>query len=450
MKPVQTPAKVLVVGQALLDVILPESRCDPWLRLGGVVHSARALWAIGCEFGVAFTAPDYLVNDIVGYAEALGSKSSQLIGAVARAPNVVLVRNATEHGPQGYEFLLRDQLSCSLDPTAVGTALDADAWTDVLLIPGGFELGGILDALSERRCRVHIDANFEPRDWAVLGRLRRPLDTLMLSTSSARFKDALGGNVSRLVEAARATSTTRLLFKENRGGSRLFDLRKDTVTQAPAHLGPIVHSVGVGDCFDAVFVALRNALGDDAALGYSSWVAAEYGATVDPDGFRARALAWLRVPPNEVLSMEGAKLPWEDRQQVQVYIAAPDFDFVDRTPVDRLAESLAYHNFRPRLPVREFGQVEPNADEQRRRELCESDLALLQQCSMLVAVLLYDDPGTLIELGIAVAKGMPTIVYDPYRRAENLMLTGCPDLVSPHLDEVIDAVFDAAQRVARR
>ena len=91
-----------------------------------------------------------------------------------------------------------------------------------------------------------------------------------------------------------------------------------------------------------------------------------------------------------------------------------------------------------------------NASEERRQTLCDADMRLLDECQLLVAVMLYDDPGTLIEIGIAVEREIPVIVYDPYSRADNLMLTQLPFCVSSDLDQVISAVFDRASLVARK
>jgi hypothetical protein len=68
-------------------------------------------------------------------------------------------------------------------------------------------------------------------------------------------------------------------------------------------------------------------------------------------------------------------------------------------------------------------------------------MQLLDECQLMVAVFLYEDPGTLVEIGIACERNMPVVVYDPYRRARNLMLIQLPALVSASLDEVVSAVF---------
>jgi nucleoside 2-deoxyribosyltransferase len=187
---------------------------------------------------------------------------------------------------------------------------------------------------------------------------------------------------------------------------------------------------------------------DEAALAYSSSVAAEYAATTFPDDFKQGVDRSLSIPPDVISQLKGVSLPWEDRPQHHIYIAAPDFDYVDRTPIDRLVEALRYHNFSPRLPVREHGQMGVRADRARKRQLCAADLRLLDECSILIAVLIENDPGTLIEIGIAVERGMPVVVYDPYSRADNLMLTELPSLVSPNLDSVISTVFKHISELA--
>jgi hypothetical protein len=155
-------------------------------------------------------------------------------------------------------------------------------------------------------------------------------------------------------------------------------------------------------------------------LSYASAIAAEYASTTVPEIFRDMTQQWLAIPEDEIVGLAGTSLPWEIRPSLHVYIAAPDFAHVDRRPIEDAVASLKYHNFVPRLPVREHGQMGLNATVQRRQSLCEADLRLLDECKLMLAVLLYDDPGTLIEIGIAVERGIPVIVFDPYGRAETL------------------------------
>jgi nucleoside 2-deoxyribosyltransferase len=239
-----------------------------------------------------------------------------------------------------------------------------------------------------------------------------------------------------------------VLLKENRGGSRLFGPKtSSTVVTVPAQVRPILHSVGVGDCFNAVFVALRHRHGTRAALNYASSIAAEYASTIQPEEIQDAATAVLRIDPGEIRELSGVQLPWERRPAINVYIAAPDFDWVDRKPIEELKEALEYHNFTPRMPIRENGQMRAEDPPAEKSRIAMADMTMLQECRLMVAVMLYDDPGTLIEIGLALERNMPTLVYDPYGRASNLMLTQLPNVVSSDLDEVIAGVFTLASKV---
>lgn len=204
----------------------------------------------------------------------------------------------------------------------------------------------------------------------------------------------------------------------------------------------VIHSVGVGDVFDAIYVT-SHFLGDDLQkkMVLSSWIAAEYAVTTFPDDFKKGVSRVLKSDINELVKLSGVSLPWEFRRFINIYIAAPDFSFVDVALIDQLDKALSYHNFIPRRPIKENGQMEEGASKARKQELFAKDMEILQECALLIAVLLYNDPGTLIELGYAAAKGIPTIVYDPYNIATNCMLTELPDILTDDLDEVLTEVF---------
>ncbi len=215
----------------------------------------------------------------------------------------------------------------------------------------------------------------------------------------------------------------------------------------PAQVANIKHSVGVGDCFDAALICLSDSNNNKSSLAYAASIAAEYAATTYPDDFRNAVKGVISIPSDEIASMKGISLPWGHRSDLNIYIAAPDFDYVNVRHIDHLAECLSYHNFKPRLPVRENGQMGEDASKERRLRLKNEDLKLLDDCQILVAVNLFDDPGTLIEIGIACERGMPVIVYDPMERATNLMLTELPALTSSSLDDVITKVFECGARL---
>ncbi len=334
----------------------------------------------------------------------------------------------------------------ALDHGAVEAAVATEGVTDVLIFPGDYDLSTVLGIIGRRPLRVHIDVAYNVNRLDLLRSLGRAVSTLILSTSSMFFVQTFGGSVQAMKDAALGGHSDALLFKENRGGARLFT-RDGGCIDIPAYVRPVLHSVGVGDCFNAVYVALRQELGDALALRYSSAIAAEYGATSHDNTFKEGAEAVRKIPSVEMAMLQGVSLRWEDRQSVSLYIAAPDFATVDRNPLERLVEALQYHNFKPQLPVRENGELPPRATPEQRRAVFDADLRLLTECSLVVAVMLYDDPGTLVEIGMAAERGMPVIVYDPFGIVRNPMVTESAAEISTSLDVVIGAVFREVGRI---
>ena len=436
--------RICLLGQTLVDVTLSPTSPTK-MRLGGIAHAARALWALDAMYTAGFVCPAYLSGQSGDFLAAHGALESVCIGVVDGAPNIMLVTHAEEAGPQGYELLLRDNHVVSLEVEALDRVLDDPDLTAVLAFPDA----GYFEALAPRlpidHPRLYLDGDLDPArlgEWGLGG----CVDTVILSTSSRTFMSTYGATVERLRYAAVPGAANALLFKENRGGSRLFTA-EGCVATVPAHVRPVVHSVGVGDCFDAAFCVLRHTQDDRTALAYASAIAADYASTTYPETFKAAVAATLAVPPSEIVELAGVVAAWERRREHPIYVAAPDFDWVDRRPVDQLAEALSYHGFVARLPVRENGQLGVDATSADRQRVAEADLRVLSECSLLVAVLLFDDPGTLVEVGLALERGLPVIVYDPYRRAANPMLTQLPTRVATTLDETIAAVFEVVGRL---
>lgn len=429
-----------LIGQVFLDFVKGRDP-EPMMRLGGIMHAARALWAMSVGFGFGYIAPEYMQDDTETFAGRYGAVSIKSIGTISRCPNVVVVGEAREIGSQQYDYLLREQSVYHANSGALKELVGNVEFTDFILFPGGFSLGPVLQELSATNARVYADINFIPKELAELSALGRKLSSVILSTSSEVFLDVCGGDPRKMtLELGKYADS--ILLKENRGGSRLFKLDATTaVLDTPAQTRAVVHSVGVGDCFDVVFAVQRRAYDDKPALAYASFAAAEYASYFEDSAVKQSVSAALLIAPSTIAEMPGVTLPWEMRKDINIYLAAPDFDYVDTTPLDAVAEALTYHNFSVRRPVREHGQARPDSPPSEKRRLAVADIDLLNRCDMLVAVLLYDDPGTFIEVGVALEKQIPVIVFDPFNRATNLMLTELPVLVSSDLDRIIAEVF---------
>ncbi|MBS1519928.1 MAG: nucleoside 2-deoxyribosyltransferase [Bacteroidetes bacterium] len=430
-------SKICLIGDVVVDITLKTSEEGIKLRLGGIIHAARCLWALNIEFDVGYFAPSYLDESIEKYLKSLGCNEILKLGTVNGAPYVFLINEAKEVGDQGYEFILRDDIKLEYYSSAIDK-LGSNNYDDLLFISGNYEFDIIKSKTT--KSRIHIDVANNLTDLSLFKDLTNKLSTLFISTSSELFRNLYKNDFMGFKDHF-TDITERLILKENRGGSRAFDFETNELVSVPAQTRPIVHSVGVGDVYNASYICHYPMLTYESALNISSWVAMEYATTTYPDDFKTGVKRILKSNIDELVCMGGVNLPWESRKQINIYIAAPDFDFINTAPIELLVESLKYHNFSPRRPIKENGQMEKDASSTRKRELFTNDIRLLDQCKMLIAVLLYNDPGTLIEIGFAAARSKPVMVYDPYKIAENCMLTELPILVSSDLDEIISQVF---------
>jgi nucleoside 2-deoxyribosyltransferase len=99
--------------------------------------------------------------------------------------------------------------------------------------------------------------------------------------------------------------------------------------------------------------------------------------------------------------------------------------------------------------VRENGQVNEAMHYSEKMAVFSKDMELLSNCSIMIAVLLYNDQGTLVEIGNYQAAGKPIILYDPYKIANNMFLrNACTEYCNTR-SEVIDAVFGEMNRMVK-
>lgn len=424
---------ICLVGDILTDVTLATSTTPYKMRLGGIAHAARGLWAMGVEYSVAYFAPSYMEGQIVDYLSHFGCKAFHKIGNVTGCPYTMLISEAKEIGNQGYEFLYRDCISIDYNEKEL---IKLREYEELFMISGNYDLNKMLEYTNLEQ-KIHTDVANNVKIVEQLSSERK-MNTLFVSTSSDLFHDLFStideffSNLSHFAE--------RIVLKENRGGSRVFDTLTGEFFQIPSQTSTITHSVGVGDVYDCAVIAAPAATFKER-LYIAPWISMHYAKTTFCDNFKDAVAGVLKTPVASLMEFEGCILPWESRERCQIYIAAPDFDFLDTSLIDGLCGSLTYHHFNPRRPVKENGQMTIDASTHEKQRLFHGDMQLLDNCNMLVAVLLNNDPGTLIEIGMAVQRGLPTIVYDPYDIARNCMLTESPTLLSNDMDAIISRVF---------
>src|SRR5690606_17319475 len=98
----------LILGEISVDVTLASSSNPYKMRLGGIVHIARACWAMGVDYTIAYISPEYLDETIIDFLKSLNCFKVVKIANVTGCPNVLLIENVKEELNQGYQHLLRE------------------------------------------------------------------------------------------------------------------------------------------------------------------------------------------------------------------------------------------------------------------------------------------------------------------------------------------------------
>ncbi|MDQ8747731.1 nucleoside 2-deoxyribosyltransferase [Elizabethkingia miricola] len=424
--------KVCLVGDVIVDVTLKNNNDDLKMRLGGIIHSARAFWAISYDFGIGYISPTYLDTRIFDFSSHLNNPKLIKVADTLNAPNLILIEEAREIGDQGYELILREEIEYKYHD------FDFDKFEKILITSGQFDIRKILDKTEDKQVSIEL-ANL---DYQQILDLNYKFNNIYISTSSHIFKTFIESQTFTFEAFSGLFKDicNTLIFKENRGGTRAYNFIENRIYQVSSQTKPIQHSVGVGDVFNAIFEAsIHNDIQKDLAL--SSFVAMEYASTTFPVNFKNSVEQLLKIDINDLVNLQGVILNWEMRNAINIYIAAPDFDFVDTRLIDKLADSLIYHNFSPRRPVKENGQMKEEYTIEQKKEFYIKDHEILNDCKIVIAVLLYNDPGTLVEIGIASERKIPVLLYDPYNIAKNCMLTNSCKIVTNNMDEIISEVF---------
>lgn len=112
----------------------------------------------------------------------------------------------------------------------------------------------------------------------------------------------------------------------------------------------------------------------------------------------------------------------------KVYVAGPLFNSLERGYLEQITAALEQAGYDTFLPHRDAGILGDLSDIRERRRIYHGDLAALEACDLLVALLTGadHDSGTCGELGYMVAKGKPCFgITDDVRRLNNLIWGLC-------------------------
>lgn len=434
---------LLLVGEIIVDYTLPRPGQECKLRLGGIAHAARGLWASGIRYAVAAICPKYLVNSAKNYLKCHGCADFIWLGEVNGSPNVIIIGDPTEVSDQGYEDLLREEKEVTLLP--VGDKLKP--YSNIVIFPGKFHLPELRKLFSEK-IKCHVDIAYDIKNLSDLFPYIGSINSIIISTSSELFLNYGHNDINALIDFINPLGANVFLLKENRGGSRLFDLKNGTTEEIYATLTETVNSVGVGDVYSAVFAGLIDH-GHTEAVWRGASAATRYAQTTYPDDLKRDITRDLKLSVDTIRGLGGTFLPWHDRRRYSIYLAAPDFSYIEKPELDGAINALEYHNFHVRRPILENGQLPPDSNLSTLASTYCMDVSLLDQCDIVFAVPLAKDPGTLFEIGMAVQMGKPVVTFDPRNENKNTMIMAGSTAYSNNLDHCINSIFQSLSNIRR-
>ena len=440
--------KILIIGEVFVDNHLDMKENGSYIvRLGGIFHAIRACAALDLEYAFAYYAPTYLEKDVQKYSKVLNSSKSYRLGLVDKAPNVFLIGGSDESGKQLYNNVLCNQAEY-IHEYDMSRVLEEFNPTDILIFPGRYGTKEILNNLLEFQGCIHIDFNYDSED--ILHFTNNNITTAILSTSSTSLSSYFDdNNYDALIDFFGNKNIKKLLIKENKGGSCLYDYASKMWYQSPAYLDRIMHSVGVGDVYNVAYIYDKFPENIEKTMKFSAWSSVFYAKTMCYETFKEQ-MHLLMQNADEQTELMGIRVPWLFRKKINIYMAAPDFNYVDTSKLNELVGALKYHNFNPRLPIRENGQITNDMNIHEERVIFSKDIELLEECDFMIATLLYNDQGTLVEIGTYQAQGKTVILYDPNKLLNNMFLKYSCNKYCQNLSEVMNAVFEITGRVVNK
>lgn len=235
-----------------------------------------------------------------------------------------------------------------------------------------------------------------PRDLMGLDMSWLTADSWALVANAAETV-ALGGGGGVEEAARRLLEDTGAQVVVTKRGA-LGALVTDANGQSPIPVFPTerVRPIGSGDVFAAAFAHhwCEGGLDPAEAAVKASLGAAAYCGS-NRDDF---SLAWdVDLKPLRV-------------DRAKVYLAGPFFDLAQRWLVELTRDALHGLGAEVFSPLHDVG---PGGD-----EVAEADLAGLDECGAVLALLDGDDVGTVFETGYARARGVPVVSYSTRHSAE--------------------------------
>ncbi|MEO9623693.1 MAG: PfkB family carbohydrate kinase [Qipengyuania citrea] len=261
--------------------------------------------------------------------------------------------------------------------------------------------------VTARRAVYDPQSAFDPRPFHENGSTADELALILNAFEARRLTNET--EPERMVEALIEKQDASIVVLKL-GGHGAIVATRTSRTRVPAYRSDTVWKLGAGDVFSAAFTKFWacDGLEPTEAADLASRSVSVYASTRSLPIPAKKELAALDLSP--VTPSSG-----------RVYIAAPFFTLADLWLVEEIRQRLLDMGVGVFSPLHDVGLGTA-------QEVALRDLEGLDQADVVLAVLSGSDPGTIFEVGYAVAKGKPVICLAQNMRDEDAKMpegSGC-------------------------
>lgn len=304
-------------------------------------------------------------------------------------------------------------------PDAIARQAPITVSDDVVLRFGMLEGDAIVSA---KTAVYDPQSAFDPRPFAENGSTAERLAMILNQFEARKFSNQQDAEQSAKDLVGRGDAAVVVVKMGSQGA---LVVTSELVSRVPAYLSENVFKIGSGDVFSAAFTQF--------------W-AIEGRLPVEAADLASRAVSCyvntrsLPIPPADEL--KSSDLVPLRAGSGRVYIAAPFFNLAERWIVEEVRSKLMDMGVSVFSPLHDVG-VGPG------EVVAQQDLAGLDKCQVVLAILNGSDAGTIFEVGYAVAKGIPVVALAQNMRPEDLKMpqgVGCA-IVSDIATAIYQAVW---------
>ncbi|EIN02569.1 hypothetical protein WQE_03277 [Paraburkholderia hospita] len=266
------------------------------------------------------------------------------------------------------------------------------------------------DAIVRAQRAVYDPQNpLRPVTFTANGSSAREL-AYVINSSEAALLTGFTDESSQLSWLHTNEKATVVVLKQGPHGALASD--GTTVTRIPAFKTEEVWPIGSGDVFSAVFAHFWG------ACGYAPEKAAEI-ASQSTAYYCDNSV--LPIPASLPQAYPALQLSASGGPKRRLYLAGPFFTVSQHWLIDSLRETFIKLGLEVFSPIHDVGNGSPS-------KVAKADLAGLEKCDVVFAVCDGLDAGTLVEVGYAIAKGIPVVAFTQIEQSDDLTMligTGC-------------------------